>query len=88
MRSTLPMTVNIGVAIILSTSVAMADSCTEKAEHMRAAVEADIPIHRVAEEVGKKLIADLEKAIDLCKSGKTTQGEQIIQRISKTFGYH
>lgn len=84
MRNALP----ILAAIALAPSLAFADACTDKGEHMKAAVEADIPIHRVAEEVGKKLIADLEKAIDLCKSGKTAQGEQIIQRISKTFGYH
>lgn len=66
---------------------APAFACADRADRMRAAVEADIPRRQVAEVVGRRLIADLNEAAGHCRAGRTAQGEAIIRRINSTYGY-
>lgn len=66
---------------------AEAETCAERAERFKAAIQTDIRKRQIAEGVAKSLLPDVEKAEGLCKTGKTAEGEKILNKIMKTYGY-
>lgn len=87
-------TATLSLALILSLAPALApppahaETCQERAERFKGLIEADVRRRQISEAVAKNLLPEVEKAGNLCRAGKTAEGERMLAGISKNFGYH
>ncbi len=62
--------------------------CAARAEKMTQNVQSDIKKRQIAESVGQKLLKEINDAETLCRKNETGKGTAILDKISKTYGYH
>jgi hypothetical protein len=82
-----PAAILVTIAGLTVPGPAAANSCGERAERMRAAIQTDVRKRQIAEGVAKDLLPQVEKAATLCRSGKVSDGERALDTITKKFGY-